>query len=287
MFLLHEERGSDSVGIQARAEVVMSRYSIALDKQLAALDVAMGTDFQRDDRDHIDGVKTTLVRAVVNGDTYYIGPDICDLLQASVKSLPPTVLRPEIVPTQSGYVWFDKDMYATGFPFNGLVWTAYDDGLGLSTLCFQQDARGIMPVISGPWGYGDTHEREWPADSPEVATGAVEASAILGSLFLLLNQRILSHEPEQVDRATRRRAADFRPEPVVRVIKLRRTTQHESIPGEHGVEWSCQWLVRGFWRQQWYPSLGIHQPKWIAPFVKGPADRPLKVSRATVYAVVR
>lgn len=47
-------------------------------------------------------------------------------------------------------------------------------------------------------------------------------------------------------------------------------------------DWSHRWLVSGHWRNQWYPSEGVHRPIWIDAFVKGPSDAPLLV-RPTVY----
>jgi hypothetical protein len=34
-------------------------------------------------------------------------------------------------------------------------------------------------------------------------------------------------------------------------------------------------VVRGHWRNQWYPSLNARRPLWIAPYLKGPDDAPL------------
>jgi hypothetical protein len=45
-----------------------------------------------------------------------------------------------------------------------------------------------------------------------------------------------------------------------------------------------RWLVRGHWRRQWYPSLGVHRLVWIAEHPSGPADRPL-VQRDRVLVV--
>ncbi|SDI40586.1 hypothetical protein SAMN05421505_14912 [Sinosporangium album] len=33
--------------------------------------------------------------------------------------------------------------------------------------------------------------------------------------------------------------------------------------------------VRGFWRNQWYPSRQIHRPRWIDPHWRGPDDAPI------------
>ncbi len=42
------------------------------------------------------------------------------------------------------------------------------------------------------------------------------------------------------------------------------------------VNWTHQWLVSGHWRDQWHPSTRSHKLTWIAPYVKGPPDLPLK-----------
>jgi hypothetical protein len=54
---------------------------------------------------------------------------------------------------------------------------------------------------------------------------------------------------------------------------------------EFGREWSHRWVVRGHWREQWYPSEGVHRLIWIEAFVKGPEDRPL-IIKDTVFSVV-
>jgi hypothetical protein len=35
--------------------------------------------------------------------------------------------------------------------------------------------------------------------------------------------------------------------------------------------------VRGHWRNQWYPSMQAHRPKYIPEHIKGPEDKPLIV----------
>ena len=72
----------------------------------------------------------------------------------------------------------------------------------------------------------------------------------------------------------------------LRVIQLRRA-ERSSPTGEGTHEYSCQWLVSGHWRQQFYPSTKEHRPVWIDPYVKGPDDKPFKVPRETVFRVVR
>ena len=110
---------------------------------------------------------------------------------------------------------------------------------------------------------------------------------LLATMLRFMEQKILVAKPEPLGRSARRRL-DVPPETTVNVIRLRRQEQRPSTsePSQGPVEWSCQWVVRGFWRNQWYPTLGIHQPKYILPFIKGPSDKPLK-GTGRVFAVVR
>jgi len=101
-------------------------------------------------------------------------------------------------------------------------------------------------------------------------------------------QELTEIEDAHYDRAARRRAArEGRELPPVRVITLRRTrhSQHSQHEGEHGSrEYHHRWLVRGHWRQQWFPKRQAHRPVWIAPHIKGPDDAPL-LGGEKVYAL--
>lgn len=120
---------------------------------------------------------------------------------------------------------------------------------------------------------------------------------VVGSFLLFINQELFALHNESSPRATRRRAAAVSIklpdapaiETNVHVVMLRRRAHETHAANEHNepVEWSCQWIVRGHWRQQYYPTLAQHRPKWIAPYIKGPEDRPLKPPKETVFAVVR
>ncbi len=90
-------------------------------------------------------------------------------------------------------------------------------------------------------------------------------------------------------RAVRRRAIrEHLPEPEpVRVVVLRRRGKGQVAEDSEAVNWSYRWLVTGHWRQQWYQSEKAHHPIWIAPYVKGPEDRPLKMPARPVYSVIR
>jgi len=113
----------------------------------------------------------------------------------------------------------------------------------------------------------------------------IEWVGILKTTWLLMGQTLASDEVAKYDRAARRRIERRGQEPPpVRVISLRR---HASTPGDgDGREYQHQWIVKGHWRQQWYPSRGVHRPVWIAPHIKGPEGAPL-LGGEKVYAWTR
>jgi len=74
----------------------------------------------------------------------------------------------------------------------------------------------------------------------------------------------------------------------VKVVQLRRSESPQGqAPAQDSVEWSCRWIVNGHWRNQYHPSTGKHELKYILPYVKGPEDKPLRVQTQTVYSVTR
>ncbi len=97
----------------------------------------------------------------------------------------------------------------------------------------------------------------------------------------LMSERIVTSERRQAARPARRDAERSGFDPgAPRVIELRRPTDREADPeGERvrDVEWSHRWVVRGHWRQQWYPSLNGHRQRWIGAYVKGPPDLELVI----------
>lgn len=100
----------------------------------------------------------------------------------------------------------------------------------------------------------------------------IEDRAIMPSRHVLRRaDRAMAKLPEREDCA-------------VRVVQLRRSSEkREHHGGEPDkIEWSHRWIVRGHWRNQWYPSESRHAPKWIPPYVKGPEEAPL-LEKDTVY----
>jgi hypothetical protein len=83
------------------------------------------------------------------------------------------------------------------------------------------------------------------------------------------------------------------PEPIVNVVELRREVRERVDAHERALaaaegkerEYHHHWWVSGHFRAQWMPSTQSHNVIWIAPYLKGPLDKPLLDRR--VYVVDR
>jgi hypothetical protein len=121
---------------------------------------------------------------------------------------------------------------------------------------------------------------------PALMDGALVLAHVarwVSAAWHLMARPIAAREPGVVDRAAVKRARRADVDPAVTVITLRQARRAPSGEEPRRVDWRARWLVRGFWRQQWYPSLGAHRAIWIDAYVKGPEDRPLRI-REHVYA---
>jgi len=124
-------------------------------------------------------------------------------------------------------------------------------------------------------------------ENPEAATAKI---ALVMAFLLFIQQRIFIPERALIDRPTKRRytQATGSEVPVLKIIQLRKALPsydggHDSNP----VDWSCQWLVKGHWRNQWYGTLNDHRPKWITAYKKGPDDKPFRVHKQSMNVVNR
>ena len=123
--------------------------------------------------------------------------------------------------------------------------------------------------------FGDIFDEEGP-DRPI----RNESLGTLIATWLLMGQPITSSLPEPLPRQTRRalQRANL-PVPEVRVVKLRQP-KHPHPEAEQGAgrTYTKRWVVRGHWRNQWYPSRNDHRPIYIPTHIKGPDGAQLIVS---------
>lgn len=167
------------------------------------------------------------------------------------------------------------------------LYSSFDDGgrdIGITEIRAWAEERGhavphlTLLHMSPVWFDADPLADSDAATLPERA--AVEDWwTFLQVLMRLLTQTIAVRSQHQLERSSRRRGIrkGFEPREVT-VIKLRRP-RHQPTEAEREVNWTHRWIVGGHWRDQWYPSLGLHRQVWINPYVKGPDDGPLVVKR--------
>ncbi len=159
----------------------------------------------------------------------------------------------------------------------------------------RQSERDSLRAIRAPlvWdnesfhGYGVDRKAERTSGDSHGGMEAISAAPWVQTLratWLLMSQEhIVAVDTVVPDRAAIRRARRAGEEPsAVRLIHLRRATREQGAPADEGDarDYACRWMVRGHWRQQWYPSRGVHRPIWINPHLKGPDDKPLRTGEA-------
>ena len=110
------------------------------------------------------------------------------------------------------------------------------------------------------------------------ATRIEQAERALLVTWLLMGQTLASEDQETAPRSSAKYIARIDPNLLtsVRYVRLR----HQSIPQAAGGEggsrgYQHRWIVRGHWRNHYYPSRQDHRPIWIAQHIKGPDGAPI------------
>ena len=132
-----------------------------------------------------------------------------------------------------------------------------------------------------------TEMEGWPGgvsdgESSHDADATIALQRTILATWLLMGQTLTRSEQMTAPRAARRRIERLDPvlDPTVRYIDLRRARTEPSDRPDDGIgnsarEYRHRWIVRGHWRNQYYPSRGDHRPIWIDPHFAGPQDKPL------------
>jgi hypothetical protein len=250
------------------------------------------------------------VHRLLRAELFWVDEHMTDLVLAAAPSIPEFFLQPEDLPSPYGMIVFEKplrissspdeyddkvhtiaavwgDATVAGSPHPG-VWVSWytdtarnyehvdprrvsaDIGwvrLGLPPLSY--DNESYIPFSDEPLGWAE------PIANEHNDYRGVDLMMELRAAWILMQQPIATVSEAELDRSTRRRLERQKIEPKpVRIITLRRP-KSSSEHGESDREYHHRWIVRGHWRQQWYPSREVHRPVWIAPHIKGPEDAPL------------
>lgn len=269
------------------------------------------------------GTGARLCGALKSATPYCWSPECVEAVASAGQKLPgsarptPTALGPLAGPGSAGWWWFERPIPVAASDdspgVSALLWRRGEhEGQVMTEFAIFAERpmtlngrTQLVPVPEVSWIWRDATD----LDALAAAGDSVEAAyADRGERFrvpmqfyarlwlaagLWLQQRVLTKQrtwvPRQPGRALQRehKLETF---PTVEIVYLRRPAPRGSPEGEHhAVDWSCRWVVggtEGFWRDQWHPSTQEHVPTWIAPYIKGPADKPLKTA-TRIYAVNR
>lgn len=245
-----------------------------------------------------------------SADLYYIAPRMIALAETAARSLPEFGLEPEDIPATAGMMFFDESPLVVphGEPsishsVCAVVWLTHKRGVLLSfytdrddmieaqvraSICTPQNAaysRSLMAPLVRLTGR-DTLVPFHTRGADENAMVLNDAVRTVRSVWLLMQQPLASVTEATPDRASakRIRRAGLEPAPV-RVIELRRP-KGSGARSDGTRDFIHQWIVRGHWRQQWYPARQVHRPVWIAPHIKGPEGAPM-IGGEKVYSLKR
>jgi hypothetical protein len=244
-----------------------------------------------------------LYNIIGSADLFYASSPMVDLARVAAQSLPPIGLDRHDAPSRCGLIFFETPPCAVShgdpplnYPVSGIAWFEVNDRGHHGLLVERLVIRDAMTELVFNAGLISARDVEYsrsvmprlvwmPEGASWIPYGAKEADChsqrfrelnqIVRSSWLLMQQPVTTISEAEYTRADRRRLArrDI-PADRVRVIQLRRRT-HSTEHGESDREYHHRWIVRGHWRQQWYPARGVHRPVWIAPHLKGPDGAPL------------
>jgi len=252
---------------------------------------------------------------------FFVTVPITRAIHAASTTLPTYTFTAESFPCPDGYLWLEEPVClydSNGVPqlLRAIDWHVANDvedepdGIPVLLYGFLVDARRPrgVPAITTWLRLGWTLERvqeeiqrggaarEGTATAYPPSYVAVSDAfhRFLGSCLSFLEQRITLPVSRPASRVSRRRIErqhdSYRPQQQIQVIELRQRQRDAEQDGESRgstTDWHCQWIVSGHWRRQYYAASNAHKPRYIAPYVKGPADKPLKAPAGQVFVVKR
>lgn len=199
-------------------------------------------------------------------------------------------------------VWGTRRAATAAYPDDdhlGIWLTLYDDSedqrSNIWSIHRQKKEQGIFDprlsmIHTEPWSFETSFEQFSASAEALVAEGwdgdSVESSIAwrrwMAAFFALVQQKVPRTETHRGDRARARR---FERDKIVlpnevTVVTLRKTGYDRSEdPEPSDVHWTHRWWVGaaqgGFW--QTFHTVDGPKQRWILPYVKGPADRPLVI----------
>ena len=230
---------------------------------------------------------------------YFWEADIARAVQAAAVSYP--LPRTMTLTLPAGFATFNAPVLSYGptprltvdrGEMSALAWRQIDNVRGMSWLMLYTldwNGAGVHPFDKVVWPPEALTPEERIGYDAETLAYTEQLARFVFAASAFVQQRLAAPEPLPIARHVAKQAARVSIDSTVKTIVLRaRDRAHEIGTGDSAARaYSCRWIVRGHWRQQFYASRGEHAARWIAPHLKGPDDRPLRTPKPEVFAVVR
>lgn len=264
-------------------------------------------------------LRVKMIETLSRAEPVYVDRHMMDLVEAAAESFQPETFQATDLIAPSAFVVLPRalsmlDRHKKPCAFSAIAWTSQvfmvpgrstTSGVLLSLYTnVLSDTDADMEVLDSEGGsswrqrvagsngtpYALFHVTPWEfGSSPgEEDEGRGDFWKPVQSFMRLTLQTIIEREGRRPPRGSARRWKRYDlPERLITVVRLRRPRASRT-EGESGpVEWSHQWITSGHWRNQWYPSLGLHRQIWISPYLKGPPDKPLLVKHGRAFEFVK
>lgn len=219
-----------------------------------------------------------------------VAEDAIDLRTVTQSTPPPSYLPKRL----SGFCVFQSPclwmtLNGSSRPLSALGWHV---GIQAEKRELCLSVRGVMwrggRAVPVWWSDGGS---AGPMDSNVDETFSIERLTFtkwICTAAMFIEQEILTVSNDVPGRAFRKRCERAEIAPTCHVVSLRKEIYDDRENADvSNVEWSHRWIVRGHWRNQYFPTRNARAPIWIHPHVKGPADKPFSEELPVVYAVRR
>lgn len=254
------------------------------------------------------------VEALTFAQPYMWSKSMGTLLDQASEGFPDTAaIIPHSVPSLYGFYWFEPVLpprQGGQFNIRAISWypcmrlpdsdrtfrpipvglnplPILDEDDSLAVTFWMSDDGFVIPVTSFALMLGGSLVNIDAYGQHEATKGKIK---LIAASFELLAQKIFVKRLERPPRSVRRRIQKQTGRKDIKDVAIIEMRVRENTSYTTGTaverEYSNSWVVRGHWRNQWYPASGIHKAIWIDPHVKGPDDKPLKNVRK-IFAVVR
>jgi len=227
--------------------------------------------------------------------TAYVSNEIIELCDSSIDSIGDDVKLNDVKLGGTEFIFLETPIKIEGNLTTEVhfILAMADPDLGSMVFLAFQDSYGINGCLSIPFdtAVGDFDKGNYIADERGHSTLGKEKTsrnyAKIIKYYMAIcswrSSKIVVNDSVPVNRAFRKRAKGI--DTNINIIRFRRK-EFTSNPNESSRVYTHRWIVRGFFRRQWYPSLQMHKLIFVDSFIKGPKDAELKI-REQVHLIVK